>query len=42
MNVLKSFIDTYETIDGQTIQSLSTSEREAYEKIRIMEQEILV
>ena len=32
MNVLKSFIDTYETIDGQTIQSLSTSEREAYEK----------
>lgn len=33
MNVLKSFIDTYETIDGQTIQSLSTSEREAYEKV---------
>ena len=32
MNVLKSFIDTYETIDGQTIQSLSTSEREAYER----------
>ena len=32
MSVLKSFVDTYETADGRTIQSLSVSEREAYEK----------
>lgn len=32
MNVLKSFVDTYETADGLTIQSLSTTEKEAYEK----------
>lgn len=29
---LKSLLDTYETIDGKTIQSLSASEREQYEK----------
>lgn len=29
---LKSLIDTYETIDGKTIQSLSAAERQAFEK----------
>jgi len=30
--ILKSFVDTYETIDGITIQSLPASERSEYEK----------
>lgn len=32
MSILKSFVDTYETADGRTIQSLPANEREAYEK----------